>query len=77
MEVIKTDCGLCINNLVLIMWKTASWLRWKVQEENWLNEGELCEKGKHLVENLYSPNRVKYPMKKWTGNLRGFPGIRL
>jgi len=35
--------------------------------EHWLNKGALCAKAKFLVEGTYSPNRLKYPMKKVNG----------
>ncbi|NLL21491.1 MAG: molybdopterin-dependent oxidoreductase [Firmicutes bacterium] len=71
MEVIKTDCGLCINSCGIDAYvENGKLVKVEGTKENWLNEGELCEKGKHLVENLYSPNRVKYPMKKVDGKFK-------
>jgi anaerobic selenocysteine-containing dehydrogenase len=35
--------------------------------EHPLNQGILCPKGRHLVDYIYSPDRLKYPMKRTDG----------
>lgn len=71
MEIIKTDCGLCINSCgVDVYVEDGKMVKVEGTKENWLNEGELCEKGKHLVEAIYSPTRLKYPMKKVDGRFQ-------
>ncbi len=71
MEVIKTDCGLCINSCGIDAYvENGKLVKVEGTKENWLNKGELCEKGKHLVEGIYSPTRVKYPIKKVDGHFQ-------
>jgi len=71
MEIIKTDCGLCINSCGVDCYvENGKFVKVEGTKENWLNEGELCEKGKYLVDLVYSPNRVKYPMKKVDGKFK-------
>jgi anaerobic selenocysteine-containing dehydrogenase len=36
-------------------------------ESHPLNKGELCPRGEAALENIYSPERLKYPMKKVNG----------
>ena len=68
MEIIKTDCGLCINSCGIDAYvEDGKLVKVEGTKENWLNEGELCEKGKYLVDQLYNPTRLKYPMKKIDG----------
>ena len=33
-----------------------------------LNKGKLCEKGEAMLQNVYNPNRLKYPMKRVNGS---------
>lgn len=71
MEIIKTDCGLCINSCGVDCYvEDGKFVKVEGTKENWLNEGELCEKGKYLVDLVYSPNRVKYPLKKVDGKFQ-------
>jgi len=42
-------------------------LRVEGSKEHWLTHGRLCPKGEHAVEYVYSPNRLKYPIKKVNG----------
>ncbi len=71
MEIIKTDCGLCINSCGVDAYvEDGKLVKIEGTKENWLNEGELCEKAEHLVENIYSPTRLKYPMKKVDGKFQ-------
>ena len=42
---------------------------------NWLNKGELCEKGKHLVELIYS--QAQSTCERVNGRFQRFPGTRL
>jgi len=49
MEIIKTDCGLCINSCGVDCYvEDGKFVKVEGTKENWLNEGELCEKGKFL-----------------------------
>jgi len=68
MEVIKTDCGLCINCCGVDAYvEDGKLVKVEGTKEHWLNEGQLCPKGQHLVDWVYSPTRLKYPMKKVNG----------
>ncbi len=65
MEVIKTDCGLCINCCGLNAYvEDGKLVKVEGMPEHWLNKGALCPKGARLPEYVYSPNRVQQPMKK-------------
>ena len=71
MEIIKTDCGLCINSCGIDAYvEDGKLVKVEGTKENFLNKGELCEKGKYLVDMVYSPNRLKYPMKKVNGRFQ-------
>jgi len=32
-----------------------------------MNKGKLCPKGQAMIEHLYHPDRLKYPLKKVNG----------
>ena len=65
MEVIKTDCGLCINCCGVNAYvEDGKLVKVEGTPEHWLNKGKLCPKGERLVDLLYSPARLKYPMKR-------------
>ena len=68
-KVTKTVCMLCfmvcgINAYV----KDGKLIKIEGMEENPLNRGVLCPRGKGLPEYIYSPDRIKYPMQKVKGN---------
>jgi len=68
MEKIQTDCALCINCCGLDCYvEDGKLVKVEGTPEHWLNKGALCAKAKFLVEGTYSPNRLKYPMKKVNG----------
>jgi len=68
MEKIQTDCALCINCCGLDCYvEDGKLVKVEGTPEHWLNHGALCAKAKFLVEGTYSPNRLKYPMKKVDG----------
>jgi len=71
MEIIKTDCGLCINCCGVDAYvEDGKLVKVEGSPDHWLNEGELCPKGEHLVEWVYAPTRLKYPMKKVDGRFQ-------
>jgi anaerobic selenocysteine-containing dehydrogenase len=71
MEIIKTDCGLCINCCGVNAYvEDGKLVKVEGMPEHWLNQGELCPKGARLVEYLYSPNRLKQPIKKVSGRFQ-------
>jgi len=68
MEKIQTDCALCINCCGIDCYvEDGKLVKVEGTPEHWLNKGALCAKAKFLVEGTYSPNRLKYPMKKVNG----------
>lgn len=71
METIKTDCGLCINCCGINAYvEDGKLVKVEGMEEHWLNKGALCPKGERLTEYLYSPNRLKHPVKKVEGRFQ-------
>ena len=71
MEVIKTDCGLCINCCGVNAYvENGKLVKVEGIPEHWLNKGRLCPKGERLPDLLYSPARLKYPMKKVNGRFQ-------
>ncbi|MDR2018421.1 MAG: molybdopterin-dependent oxidoreductase [Syntrophobacterales bacterium] len=71
MEVVKTDCGLCINCCGVDAYvEDGRLVKVEGMKEHWLNKGKLCPKGERLVDLLYSPSRLKYPMKKVSGRFQ-------
>jgi formate dehydrogenase (coenzyme F420) alpha subunit len=71
METIKTDCGLCINCCGVNAYvEDGKLVKVEGIPEHWLNKGKLCPKGERLVDLLYSPARLKYPMKKVNGRFQ-------
>ncbi|MFC1864558.1 molybdopterin-dependent oxidoreductase [Chloroflexota bacterium] len=64
-RIIKTDCILCvwgcgINACV----EDGKLVKVEGMTEHPLNQGVLCPRGAALVDYVYSPDRLKYPMKK-------------
>ncbi|MDP2718544.1 MAG: molybdopterin-dependent oxidoreductase [Dehalococcoidia bacterium] len=65
MEVLKTDCALCVNCCGVNAYVDDGVLvKVEGEEEHFLNKGKLCPKGEHLTDWVYAPDRVKYPMKR-------------
>lgn len=68
MELIKTDCILCVWGCGINAYvEDGRLVRVEGMAEHPLNQGILCPRGKHLVDYIYSPGRLKYPMKKAKG----------
>jgi len=68
-EVIKTDCILCvwgcgINATV----EDGKLVKVEGMKEHPLNQGVICPRAEHLPEYVYSPDRLKHPLKKVNGN---------
>jgi len=67
-ELIKTDCILCVWGCGINAYvEDGRLVRVEGMAEHPLNQGILCPRGKHLVDYIYSPGRLKYPMKKAKG----------
>jgi anaerobic selenocysteine-containing dehydrogenase len=68
LEQIKTDCILCIWGCGINAYvEDGRLVKVEGMAEHPLNEGVLCPKGRNLVDYVYSPDRLKYPMKKAKG----------
>ena len=62
MELIKTDCILCVWGCGINAYVEGGKLvRVEGMTEHPLNQGLLCPRGKALVDYVYSPDRLKYP----------------
>lgn len=71
MQVIKTDCALCVNCCGINAFvKDGRLLRVEGMKEHPVNKGGLCPKGERLVEYLYSEERLKHPLKRDNGNFK-------
>ena len=69
MELIKTDCILCVWGCGINAYvKGGKLVRVEGMTEHPLNQGLLCPKGKALVDYVYSPDRLKHPLKKENGS---------
>ncbi|MBW2368325.1 MAG: molybdopterin-dependent oxidoreductase [Deltaproteobacteria bacterium] len=65
---IYTDCTLCYHSCgtkVTVQGDRAVKLEGLASHP--LNKGELCPKGEHALEHIYSPNRLKHPLKRVNG----------
>lgn len=66
-EEIKTDCILCVWGCGINAYvEDGKLIKVTGMTEHPLNEGVICPKGISLPEYIYSPERLKYPMKKVT-----------
>jgi len=67
-KIIKTDCILCVWGCGINAYvEDGRLVKVEGMTEHPLNQGVLCPRGKHLVDYVYSPDRLKYPMKKAKG----------
>ncbi len=68
-KVIKTDCILCVWGCGINAYvEDGKLVKVEGMAEHPLNQGSLCPRGKALVDYVYSPDRLKYPMKKVNGD---------
>ena len=68
MKLIKTDCILCVWGCGINAYvEDGRLVKVEGMAEHPLNQGSLCPRGKALVDYVYSPDRLKYPMKKENG----------
>jgi anaerobic selenocysteine-containing dehydrogenase len=65
MNVIKTDCILCVNGCGINAYvDDGKLVKVEGMKEHPLNQGALCPRGQHLIDIVYSPDRLKYPLKR-------------
>jgi len=68
LEIIKTDCILCVWGCGINAYvEDGRLVKVEGMTEHPLNQGSLCPRGKALVDYVYSPDRLKYPMKRENG----------
>ncbi len=68
-KVIKSACILCFLACGIDAYvRDGRLVKVEGTAENPLNKGWLCPKGEHLPDYVYSPDRLKYPMKKAGGD---------
>lgn len=67
-QVIKSDCILCVNGCGIDAYvENGKLVKVEGMAEHPSNQGALCPRGQRLVEYVYSPDRLKYPMKRENG----------
>ena len=70
-KVVKSDCILCINSCGIDAYvEDGKLVKVEGMKEHWLNKGALCPKGARLTEYVYSPNRLRYPVKTVDGRFQ-------
>lgn len=66
---ILTDCTLCYHSCgCKVTVENGKAIKVEGLESHPLNRGQLCPKGENALENIYSPDRLKHPMKWVNGN---------
>jgi len=70
-QVIKTDCILCINSCGIDAYvEDGKLVKVEGMKEHGVSKGYICPRGEALVEYVYSPDRLQYPMKKVDGEFQ-------
>lgn len=63
-----TACALCYQSCGLeVTVEDGKVVQVRGQKSHPLNKGEICPKGEALIEQIYHPERLKYPLKKVDG----------
>ncbi|MCX7966350.1 MAG: molybdopterin-dependent oxidoreductase, partial [Syntrophorhabdaceae bacterium] len=66
---VLTDCTLCYHSCgVRVFVKDGKAIKVEGLETHPLNKGRLCPKGESMLENIYHPERLKYPLKRKNGS---------
>lgn len=64
-KVVLTDCTLCYHSCgTKVTVEDGVAVKIEGLESHPLNKGRLCPKGEAALENIYHPDRLKYPMKR-------------
>lgn len=64
-RIYKSACRMCHGGCgVLVHVEDGKVVKVKGDPESPLNRGKLCPKGAAAIENLYHPDRLKYPLKR-------------
>ncbi|MFC2070565.1 molybdopterin-dependent oxidoreductase [Chloroflexota bacterium] len=70
-KVIKSDCIMCINSCGINGYvEDGKLVKVEGMEEHGVSKGYICPRGEALVEYVYSPDRLQYPMKKVDGEFQ-------
>ncbi|WP_459947504.1 molybdopterin-containing oxidoreductase family protein [Desulfocastanea catecholica] len=65
---ILTDCTLCYHSCgTRVTVEDGRAVKVEGLESHPLNKGQLCPKGENALASIYSPERLKYPMKRVNG----------
>lgn len=65
MKVVKTDCALCYNSCGINVYVEGGRIvKVEGMPEHPLNRGSICPRGAAIIDYVYSPDRLKYPMKR-------------
>jgi len=66
---IYTDCTLCYHSCgIKVTVKDGKAVKIRGLESHPLNRGNLCPKGANALESIYSPDRLKSPLKRVNGD---------
>lgn len=67
-KVVKTACNFCLRSCGINAFvRDGKIVKIEGMPEHPVNRGRLCPKGTAIIDYVYSPNRLKYPMKKVNG----------
>lgn len=65
---VLTDCTLCYHSCgTKVTAKDGKAVKVEGLESHPLNMGRLCPKGEAMLDNIYHPDRLKYPLKRGRG----------
>ncbi|MBU3947881.1 MAG: molybdopterin-dependent oxidoreductase [Proteobacteria bacterium] len=68
---VKTLCGMCLWACgIIVSLEDEKIVKIKGDPDHPWNKGRLCPKSAKIIDHFYSPQRVKYPMKKVGGNFQ-------
>lgn len=68
---ISTDCTLCYHSCGMeVLVEEGRIKKVRGLKDHPLNKGRLCPKGARVIEMVYHPDRLKYPLKKVDGQWR-------
>ncbi|MFQ5826362.1 MAG: molybdopterin-dependent oxidoreductase, partial [Dehalococcoidia bacterium] len=69
-QVVKTACQLCIACCGMdLHLEEGRIVKVEGTREHPMNRGRLCPKGANIIDWVYSPHRLKYPLKRVGGRL--------
>jgi len=63
--VVKSACGFCFSCCGIVLYvKDGKLVKVEGMPEHPLSRGRLCPKGASIIDFVYSPDRLQYPMKR-------------